>query len=92
MTGKTIKQIFRALEEANNMKESINDGDLLCIRVYIEGIKEYEGRSWKDFIKHMKEEYVSEYVVEMCNQYFCGSNIIEFMVNNRQTEVEIYVY
>ena len=92
MTGRTIKQIFRTLEETNNVKEVLNDGDLLDIRVYLNGYKEYEGRSWKEFNNHVKERYVSSFAKEMYNQIFCGTNTIKFVYNDEECEVEIYIY
>lgn len=95
MTGKTIKQLFKALEDSNNMKMVLGDArydsELLDFIVYIDECEVYRGHSWKEFDKHMKKEYTEEFNNVINDILFCGSNIIIFKCSGYDYKIEIFV-
>ena len=95
MKGLTIKQIFKALEESNNMKEVIGEirgeYDYSDLIIYIDDVKEYEGHSWKEFYKHMKKEYIEGYVEKMMNVLIVGcSKTTFFDTFGHPSTLEVY--
>lgn len=94
MTGKTIKQIFKAINDFNNANEIIganrNGINNLEILIYIDDMKFYRGNSYKDFDTMLRNEYVEPFANEVLNRYWCGNStqIIEY--DAVKTKVEIY--
>lgn len=93
--GQTIKQLFKALEERNNLQATLgnikSEDEYLNFIVYIDDCKKYVGHSWKEFKNFMDKEYVKTFNEILFKQYFCGSNVIEYTYLNYNTRVEIYI-
>lgn len=94
MTGKTIKQIFKAVNDINNANEVIganrNGINNLEVLIYIDDMKIYRGNSYKDFDTILRNEYVEPFANELENLYWCGdaSQMVQF--DGVKSKVEIY--
>ena len=92
MTGKTLRQLFKALNQWNNLKECMGEFDeTLKLSIYIDDCKFYEGTSYMEFYNLLKEEYIEEFVSESLNRFFCGNNVAVFECKGTKHSIEIYV-
>lgn len=91
MTGKTFEELFKALNDFNDSKQSIggfmNDCEL---SIYIDDKKFYEGTSYVHFYEKLKEEYIKEFVDKILNLIWCGTDkrIVEY---RSEHYIEVYV-
>ena len=92
MIGKTIRQLFKAINEFNNALDVLNDSSKrLELRIYLDDIKIYEGTSYASLIDYIDEEYIEEFQNEFYNAIFCGNNAALINVNDYQHKVEVFV-
>ena len=94
MTGKTLRQLFNALNQWNNVEECIAKeyvDNSVKFNIYINDNKIYTGNSYMEFYNLIKEEYVEEFLSEILNIIFCGNNKAEFECRGHKHIVEIYI-
>ena len=95
MIGKTLKQLFKTINDYNNMKEvegqnedHINDIEML---IYIDDMKFYRGTSYREFINKLKEEYIEPVVYDIENAMFRGRNRLLIGSGINTTKLEFYI-
>lgn len=92
MKALTLRQIFKTLNDLNNMGEVISHtykGQELII--YIDEEKFYRGTSYVNFYSRLKEEYVEEFVKEVLNMLWCGTDTQIFTCLNTNHKIELYI-
>lgn len=92
MIGKTIRQIFKAVNDYNNIIEVIHSGEKeKTLVIYVDDMKFYEGTSYVKFFDLLNEEYIPEYSARLLNSLFAGSETSTFIVDNGEYKVEVYI-
>lgn len=88
--GKTIKEIFKTIEDYNTLKELEIGSEERWLIVYVDDNRVYNGKSWKEFKKHMTDEYIQEWWNEFEKQLFNG-NTTRFTVNGYESVVDVFI-
>lgn len=88
--GKTIKELFQIINDYNTLKELEIGSEERWITVYVNDVREYNGTSWKEFKKHMTDEYIKEWWDEFEKQLFNG-NTIYFTVKGHTSQVDVFI-
>lgn len=92
MTGMTLRQIFKTLNDLNNMREVISNNYLDSeIIIYIDEERFYRGTSYVEFYSRLKEEYVKEFVSEVLNMIWCGTDTQTLTCRDTEHKIEIYL-
>lgn len=92
ITGKTIRQLFKALNDFNNLQNVLNQDGFqeMELKIYIDEEPIYTGVSYCNFLMKLKEEYVEEFVNEILNIMFCGNNTDYITCRDTKHKIEIY--
>lgn len=90
--GKTIKQIFKARQEWNNIRLLLgaDEWQLHDLSVYVDDERVYRGSDYKEFVKRIREIYFKSFtdIIEnllMCAYYnefvdvYGGKHIIQIL-------------
>lgn len=95
MVGKTIKEIFKAVNDMNNAMDILSVfGNRSEVVIYIDNMKVYQGNSFKEFSNILKEEYIKSFNDQLMNTIFCGDHkaIIRDEIINYYSIIEVYIW
>lgn len=90
MIGKTIRQLFKVINEMNNLGEVISsEYKNEKLRISVNGQVIYEGDSYVDFYRVAKKELPEDLVNEIVNTFWCGSSNQTFF-HLYDVKIEVY--
>ena len=95
MVGKSIKEIFKAINEMNNAMDILSTvGNRSELAIYIDDMKFYQGTSYKEFAKKVREEYVKFFAEEILNVLYCGSYkaTVYDEITHWNSTIEVYIW
>ena len=95
MVGKTIKEIFKAVNDMNNAMDVLSTvGNRSEVVIYIDDMKVYQGNSFKEFSKTLRKEYIKTFYEQIMNIMFCGnySATVKDEIINYKSIVEVFIW
>lgn len=88
--GRTFKQIFKTIEEHNNLWElHLMDRDL-SVYVYIDDSFQYKCYNYKEFERKIKKEFIPEFADRILDSMICGDTY-EFEFNGRRHRINTFI-
>ncbi len=90
--GRTLKQIFKAVNDINNAYACLGKFNEEFLTIYIDDTNFYNGRNYNDFVKLLNEEYVKGFAEELLNILYVGSETNYFMIRNVKHKIEVYFF
>lgn len=93
MTKRTLKQLFKLVNEHNDIVDSLGQEDLEKneLLIYIDDERTYKGTNFNKFSKLINEEYVKGFLKELENVLFVGKNHSIFVFGETKHTVSVYV-
>ena len=98
MKGLTIRQIFKAVNEYNNLLEAVNDNNgnnKKQVFIYLDNKKIYSGCNFEVFKSIAESEFIKALSDEIYNAIFCGCEVATLSVNawgkTYEYKLEVYI-
>lgn len=89
-TGRTFKQIFKTIEDHNNLYELHLIDKELVVHVYVNDYNHYRCNNYKEFEREIRTEFIPEFADRILESMICGDDY-SFEFKGSHNRINVFI-